>query len=116
MAGSPSPAGPDKIEAKDYKADNNAAASPKAGAKNYELVKQTSELHDGDQLPLLLTVDEVRQVLRLSKPATYQALHTGAVPGVRRIGRALRVHRATFEKWLATGEVPPRRHRRRRGS
>lgn len=50
----------------------------------------------------MLTVPEVAQILKLSKPATYLMLNTGEIPGLMRLGpRRLRVSRQKFEQWLA---------------
>ncbi len=50
-----------------------------------------------DELPLLLTVAELQNVLRVSAPQAYATAHS---IGVVRIGRALRVPRAALAAWL----------------
>jgi len=55
-----------------------------------------------------MTVPEVCKLLRLGRSSVYEGLRTGAIPGARYIGRALRIHRPTVEQWLETGELPPR--------
>jgi len=54
--------------------------------------------------PELLTVREVSERLRVSLNSAYQAVRTGGIPGVRRVGRCYRIHRVTFEAWLETGQ------------
>jgi excisionase family DNA binding protein len=63
--------------------------------------------------PELLTVDELAEILRLNRKSAYAMVQRGEVPGVRRFGRAIRVHRATVLRWLADGQSSdprPRRH------
>lgn len=51
--------------------------------------------------PLLLRDWEVAQLLRVSKTKAYLMMSSHEIPGVVRLGRCLRVHRATLEKWIA---------------
>jgi len=51
--------------------------------------------------PVLLRDREVAQMLNVSKSKAYLLMVSGEVPGVMRLGRCLRVHRPTLEKWLA---------------
>jgi excisionase family DNA binding protein len=57
--------------------------------------------------PEVLTVDEVAELLRCDRKLVYQAIARRELPGVRRIGRVIRVHRGTLLAWLAEG-MPPR--------
>jgi excisionase family DNA binding protein len=49
---------------------------------------------------LLLTPDEVGLVLRTTRKAVYAMIERGQLPGVRRVGRRLLVHRAELLQWL----------------
>lgn len=51
-------------------------------------------------LPLVLTVDETANALRLGRSATYEAIHRGQIRAVR-LGRKLRVPRAELERLLS---------------
>jgi excisionase family DNA binding protein len=51
--------------------------------------------------PLLLRDHEVAHMLNVSKSKAYLLMVSGEVPGVMRLGRCLRVHRPTLEKWIA---------------
>jgi len=51
----------------------------------------------------VITVDELAALLRVDRKSAYQLVAKGQVPGIRRIGRAIRIHRATVLAWLATG-------------
>jgi excisionase family DNA binding protein len=51
--------------------------------------------------PLLLRDHEVARMLNVSKTKAYLLMASGAIPGVMRIGRCIRVHRPTLERWIA---------------
>ncbi len=59
-------------------------------------------------LPPVLTVEEVAQLLRISRGAAYQAARRGQIPGVCRVGRTLRVSRDAVLDWLGQGSVSRR--------
>jgi excisionase family DNA binding protein len=67
-----------------------------------------------EQLPPVLTADEVAEILRLDRKTVYAALARGEIPGARRIGRAVRLHRDTVLDWLAQGQGRVSRSRRMR--
>ena len=48
----------------------------------------------------MLTVPEVAKILRVEQKTIYRAIKRGEVPGVRRIGRSLRVSRRVLMAWL----------------
>ncbi len=51
--------------------------------------------------PLLLRQKEVARLLNVSDRKAYLLMVSGEIPGVMRLGRCLRVHRPTLEKWIA---------------
>ncbi len=51
--------------------------------------------------PVLLRQKEVAQLLNVSDSKAYLLMVSGEIPGVMRLGRCLRVHRPTLEKWIA---------------
>lgn len=57
-------------------------------------------IHD---LPLLLTVDEIAVILRISRGRAYEACRQGAIPSVR-IGRRLLVPRARLAELLGESD------------
>ena len=68
----------------------------------------------GDQSsPAVLTVDELAALLRLDRKTVYSMVKRGEIPGVRRFGRAVRVHGPTVLQWLADGQGQAPRSRRR---
>ena len=52
-----------------------------------------------EALPMVLTMKHVQDITGLSKPKVYELAHTRGFPVVR-FGRALRVPRDAFLKWL----------------
>ena len=69
----------------------------------------------GISLPPVLTVEEVAELMRIDRKTAYAAIAEGEVPGVRRLGRCIRVSRDVLLRWLAEGEggkVERRRGRR----
>jgi excisionase family DNA binding protein len=63
-------------------------------------------------LPSVLTVEEVADLLRVDRKTAYAAIAEGGMPGVRRVGRCIRVSREAFLDWLKEGERVPRGRRR----
>ncbi len=62
----------------------------------------TSEAHAN--LSAVLTVDELAAILRCNRKTVYAAIARGEIPGVRRLGGVIRVHRDTVLRWLAEGQ------------
>ncbi len=54
--------------------------------------------------PDVLTVDELAELLRLERKTVYACISRGEIPGVRRLGGAIRVHRDAVLGWLAEGQ------------
>lgn len=52
--------------------------------------------------PELLTVEETAELLRVCRNTVYKMIELDELPGVRRFGRAIRVHRATVVAWLSS--------------
>ena len=55
-------------------------------------------------LPPVLTVEEVADLMRIDRKTAYAAIADGGVPGVRRLGRCIRVSRDVLLQWLAEGD------------
>jgi excisionase family DNA binding protein len=51
--------------------------------------------------PLLLTVDEVAQLLGLSRRTVWRLRSTGRIPAPVRIGRSVRWRRADVDEWIS---------------
>jgi len=64
-------------------------------------------------LPPLLRVEEVAALLRINRKSAYAAVESGAIPGVVRIGRSIRVSRDAVLDWLR-GQGGVSRSRRQR--
>lgn len=54
-----------------------------------------------DVPPLLMTISEAAAELRLSRSQLYGMTRRNEIPGVVRVGRAVRLHRATIIRWAA---------------
>ena len=65
-----------------------------------------------EDLPPVLTVEELAALLRTNRKTVYEHLARGEIPGVRRIGRTIRISRDAVLRWLAEGQG---RVSRRRG-
>jgi excisionase family DNA binding protein len=65
-------------------------------------------IKDLADLPPVLTVSELRDVLRISLPKAYELAHQQAFPKVL-VGRAIRIPRDSFTAWLGrtTGQGAP---------
>jgi excisionase family DNA binding protein len=63
-------------------------------------VKEPVAEHDLDALPAVLTVEQVRAVLRISRGTAYELVHSRGFPNIQ-IGRSIRVPKAAFIKWMA---------------
>lgn len=62
----------------------------------------------------VLTVDELASLLRLERKTVYSAIQRGEIPGVQRIGRAIRISRSAVLQWLHKGQGHDSHSRRKR--
>lgn len=58
------------------------------------------------ELPLVLTVQQVQEVLDICKTTAYELVHTGAIESVQ-IGRTFRVTRTALAKFLGLPDEAP---------
>ena len=58
------------------------------------------------ELPLVLTVDEARRVLRIGRRQLYQAIARRDVHTLK-VGRSIRIPRSSLEAWLAEPDREP---------
>jgi len=49
--------------------------------------------------PMLLTVEDVQNAIRLGRTKIYELIRTGQLPVVR-IGRSVRIRRDVLERWV----------------
>lgn len=54
-----------------------------------------------DELPAVLTVDELASLLRLNRKTVYESIQKGEIPGARRLGRTIRISRDAVLVWLS---------------
>ncbi len=58
-----------------------------------------------DQQPVILTVDEAADILRISRASAYEACRRGEIPTIK-IGRRILVPRAAFERLISPVAEP----------
>ncbi len=52
------------------------------------------------ELPVFLTVDELAAFLRINRDTAYRLCASREIPGVRKLGRCIRIHRETVLAWF----------------
>jgi excisionase family DNA binding protein len=52
----------------------------------------------------VISVRDLARLLNLERKSVYAAIRRGEIPGVRRVGRCIRVCRATVLAWLRDGQ------------
>jgi excisionase family DNA binding protein len=62
--------------------------------------------------PRTMTVDELAALLRVDRKSAYAAIQRDEIPGVIRVGRAIRISREAVVHWLAAGQGRVSRSRR----
>ncbi len=72
-----------------------------------------ASLDDDATLPEVLTVEELATLLRVERKTAYAAIARGEIPGVRRLGTAIRISRPAVLSWLAQGQGRVSRSRSR---
>ena len=77
-------------------------------------VAKRRELLTEEQEPELLSFREALALLKVSRNTLYRQVHAGEIPGVRRVGRAWRFHRASLIRWLSCSGPDTRGKRRTR--
>ncbi len=60
--------------------------------------------HDDDDRDVM-TVEELAALLRVNRKTAYEAISLGTIPGVRRVGRSIRISREAVVNWLREGRV-----------
>jgi excisionase family DNA binding protein len=66
-----------------------------------------------DALPVLLTVDDVAQLLRTTNRAIYAMIERRQLPGIVRIGRRVLFRTADLLDWLNQKSAPSQRSEQR---
>ena len=59
----------------------------------------TAMCKDIEEFPAVLRIKDVQKALRISRPKAYELAHTAGFPVVK-IGRAFRIPRDAFIRWL----------------
>jgi excisionase family DNA binding protein len=66
---------------------------------------EAEKKHESDTLPRILKVEELADLLRIDRKTAYAAIAEGGVPGVRRVGRTIRISRDAVLAWLDGGQA-----------
>lgn len=61
----------------------------------------------------IITVDELAECIGANRKTVYRWFNAGQLPGARRLGRSIRIHKPTVLAWLEKGEGPKLRKRER---
>ena len=78
-------------------------------AKHHDTQSQAT----GSALPMLLTVDDVAQLLRTTDRAIYAMIERRQLPGIVRIGRRVLFRTADLLDWLNQKSAPSQRSEQR---
>ena len=70
------------------------------------MITTTKQCLRFDELPFVLNVQQVQDILDVSKTTAYELVHTGAIASVK-IGRSFRVTRAALAKFLGLPDEAP---------
>lgn len=88
--------------------------------KHSETPRQFASLHrsalipgGAEALPVLLTVDDVAQLLRTTNRAIYAMIERQQLPGIVRIGRRVLFRAADLLDWLYQKSAPSHRSEQR---
>jgi excisionase family DNA binding protein len=95
--------------------DSGTSSEPRGAAHSDADLAATMAGTSGaePELPRVLTPDELAKVLRVRRRSVYEAISRGDIPGVRRIGRKVRIDRDSVLAWMADGHGRAPRSSRR---
>ncbi len=77
-----------------------------------DVIPETTAEAPTSSLPEVLTVDELAALLRVDRKTIYHLIQKGEIPGVRRIGKQIRISRSAVLRYLEEGNGAPERRRR----
>ena len=66
--------------------------------------KNLKRVTDYDDLPLILDVPHIQQIMGIAKVSAYALVHSEGFPLIRR-GRLIKVSKRAFFEWLERGEA-----------
>lgn len=67
-------------------------------------VPDANRKDQGHELPTVMIVAELAAFMRVDRKTIYDLIAAGKLPGARRCGRSVRIHRDTILRWLAEGQ------------
>lgn len=66
--------------------------------------KKSERATDYNELPLILDVSHVQQIMGISRVSAYELVHSEGFPLIRH-GRLIKVTKRAFFEWLERGDV-----------
>jgi excisionase family DNA binding protein len=63
--------------------------------------RRSDDSRPGRALPVVMTVDEAADLLRVDRKTVYESIRRGELPGVVRLGRSIRISRGALLEFLA---------------
>ena len=81
--------------------------------RHSDRARQVSSLRGAEAQPVLLTVDDVAQLLRTTNRAIYAMIERRQLPGIVRIGRRVLFRTADLLDWLNQKSAPSQRSEQR---
>jgi len=88
-------------------ADDSVAVAglpPKPEQPGNDVTVERISAPDEAALPPVLTVHELAALLRVDRKTVYNLITTGDLPGVRRLGKTIRISRDAVLRWLSEGQ------------
>jgi len=65
------------------------------------VIESTNQLRDRELFKPKLRLEDVMEILDISRASAYKHCKDGKIPGAFQVGRSWRIHRDIFEAWLS---------------
>lgn len=62
-------------------------------------MEEPKKLCNYDELPLVLNVDDIKEIMGISRVSAYELVHTPGFPLIRS-GRLIKISKEAFFKWM----------------
>jgi excisionase family DNA binding protein len=78
--------------------------TPPSAPLDSDLARTDGPSEAAPALPAVLTADELAALLRVDRKTVYNLITRGDIPGVRRLGKTIRISRDAVLRWLSEGQ------------